>query len=98
MPISMHVDLSHPKILASNSLMSTGRKFYEQLSIQFPFIAKSVTLLIVLDESTYVIRTEPPLMDPNYMIMTYDSKEERIALSNIDQYIDDLEKWGGING
>ena len=98
MPISMHVDLSHPKILASNSLMSTGKKFYEQLSIQFPFIAKSVTLLIVLDESTYVIRTEPPLIDPNYMIMTYDSKEERIALSNIDQYIDDLEKWGGING
>lgn len=92
MPISMHVDLSHPKILASNSLMSTGKKFYEQLSIQFPFIAKSVTLLIVLDESTYVIRTEPPLIDPNYMIMTYDSKEERIALSNIDQYIDDLEK------
>lgn len=92
MPISMHVDLSHPKILASNSLMPTGKKFYEQLSIQFPFIAKTVTLLIVLDESTYVIRTEPPLMDPRSCIMIYDSKEERIALSNCNQYIDDLEK------
>ena len=98
MPISMHVDLSHPKILARNSLMPAGRKFYEQLLLQFPFIAKTVTLLIVLDESTYVIRTEPPIVDPDYMVMTYDSKEERIALSTSDQYIDDLEKWGGING
>lgn len=98
MPISMHVDLSHPKILASNSLMPTGRKFYEQLLLQFPFIAKTVTLLIVLDESTYIIRTEPPLMEPSSIIMTYDSKEERIALSNCNQYIQDLEKWGGING
>ena len=92
MPISMHVDLSHPKILASNSLMPAGRKFYEQLSLQFPFIAKTVTLLIVLDESTYVIRTEPPIVDPDYMVMTYDSKEERIALSNCNQYIQELEK------
>ena len=98
MPISMHVDLSHPKILARNSLMPAGRKFYEQLLLQFPFIAKTVTLLIVLDESTYVIRTEPPLMDPRSCIMTYDSKEERITLSNSDEYIEDLEKWGGING